>query len=514
MRRDSVMSNPKTRVGSLKGNTAVALHRNQYALLPPSASTEASAQRWKHFDVHLGPSTSAYQADGRISVLAIGTLFEPADPHASPENIAQHLSTLHTVEELVAASDHLTGRYALFAAIGDAVFAIPDACASKRIAYGTVLGTPVVTSSERYALSLLGAEPDIDSRVYALLRDPKFRRRQSPWFGSTSPDSRFRYVLPNHYLALQQLETYRTAFPSIPRLADRDKVAAAAEILTGAIRAADVRHSLVQALTAGLDSRSLFGASLPIRDRIQYYVITDAEEDQSKIPDIVISSRIARDYGARFSVGYRPSIPNEFRNLLAQQTLIERDVPKLADIYHHYLQSPPNALVINGNGAEIFRSVYGMQARATPLSSRSLAILAAVDGFPLLVERIEEWRTSAEVFARANGVSITDLLYWEQRMGLWGSQYPLEQDLAVDQISPFNNRFLIALMLSLPRGYRVVHGYSVGRRLISHFDPALLKYPLNRLSPWDSRGSLRDMARAVTEVRLLRHALLMRHRRR
>lgn len=486
------------------------LHRNQYALVEAPSSLDQDATCWNGFELHVGRATQVSMADEHLSILLIGAVFNPRAGDETPADIARSLSRLDGLGQVISSSDHLTGRYALFVCVNGAVSGIPDACAFKRMAYGVVDGRRVITSSERYALDLLGEEPAIEPEVRALLRDPDHLRRQSPWFGSTSADSRFRFVLPNHHLDVRSFQARRTPLPRLPELPSGEKVALAAELLRGTIEAASSRHPLMMALTAGRDSRCLFAASLSVKDHIDYYVFSDAEGDSCAVPDVMVPSRIARDYGVKFSVVPRPPVPREFREVIARQTLIERDVPQLSNVYHHYLHAKPLALNVNGNAAEIFRCTYGVALRQSSLTTEAFAQLGNVRRHPLLVERIDEWRSSAEPFGRANDISTADLFYWEQRMAMWGSQFPLEQDLAVEQLAPFNNRFLITLMLSLPTAWRMAPRYVVARHLISHFDDRLLAYPVNTVSPWDPRQVLRNSGRVITETRLLRFAVARR----
>lgn len=81
--------------------------------------------------------------------------------------------------------------------------------------------------------------------------------------------------------------------------------------------------------------------------------------------------------------------------------------------------------------------------------------------------------------AGANGYSVLDMLYREQRLGNWGAQFPAEQDIAVEEFSPFNCRLLITTMLSAPRSRRAAPDYPVYRRIIEEAWPELLTVPFN-----------------------------------
>ena len=55
-------------------------------------------------------------------------------------------------------------------------------------------------------------------------------------------------------------------------------------------------------------------------------------------------------------------------------------------------------------------------------------------------------------FAKANNISILGLFCWEQRMGQWHALYQYEQDVAIEEFCPFNNKgLLLSISLFLRR---------------------------------------------------------------
>jgi hypothetical protein len=98
---------------------------------------------------------------------------------------------------------------------------------------------------------------------------------------------------------------------------------------------------------------------------------------------------------------------------------------------------------------------------------------------PYAREAIDLWFVGAESFCRDYNIPILDLFYWEQRMGHWGSQYPQEQDIAIEELSPFNNRNLLLSLLRVPSSERASPDYSFFRKLIGELWPEALAEPIN-----------------------------------
>lgn len=154
---------------------------------------------------------------------------------------------------------------------------------------------------------------------------------------------------------------------------------------------------------------------------------------------------------------------------------------------------------INGNGAEIFRSYYGTSIFG--FSAKSLSILSGTKKWPILERKINDWLTltGAKRYSQDNNISITDLFYWEQRMAIWGSMFPLEQDIAMDEVSPFSNRKLIFTMLSEPSIKRRSPDFKSATLLIEYLDSRLNKVPVNP----KSSSTILDLVKAHTITQLI-----------
>jgi hypothetical protein len=216
------------------------------------------------------------------------------------------------------------------------------------------------------------------------------------------------------------------------------------------------RYDLSFALTAGWDSRVLLAASKPVSKHIAYFVYMPGIAGENH-PDVWVPKAMAKKLGIQFDVK-RPGneLPGWFISILGQSVTCARVLPKTHHIYHK-LVSGENRVNVNGNGSEICRNSFDKYCDYD-VGESSTGLLASLMFAqkilpPFVIQEINAWKKSFDLKA-IDSINLIDLLHWEQRMGNWGGQFPAEQDIAVDEISPFNCRLLIENLLSSSRHLR------------------------------------------------------------
>src|SRR5207237_1204273 len=116
--------------------------------------------------------------------------------------------------------------------------------------------------------------------------------------------------------------------------------------------------------------------------------------------------------------------------------------------YRYYLDFK-DKLSINGNVNEIARTAI-RPVMPVKLCGDEFAKLGLMNysNLPYVSNQLDFWIKNVRDLFTDYGLNIFDMLYWEQRMSNWGALFPAEQDIALDQFSPYNNRLLITSMLS------------------------------------------------------------------
>jgi hypothetical protein len=495
---------------AVPGDVSPPMFDGQFLVGPRDFTAHGTFRQYDLWDcyrlaVHPSLEVSIENFDGARVVL-IGLAFDASDASALHGAIARKLgqSASVSLEALLHATDTLAGRWVVLARTktGTAVFS--DPCGFRRIFYTPTDQGLWIGSSPTIIRSQIDLELDMADDVRQFLADSRLAKREYAWVGERTIYARCKALLPNHYVDFRSGRSVRF-FPRDPIAPQLDTQVAprAAFLLKGAIEAASRHSKVVLPVTAGLDSRLLLAASRSIKDsgRITYYI------DRMGIigprhPDIRVPQALAARLGINFEVRNSATVPPDwFMQLLKTNVGNARDLPKTRMIYSKYL-SGDRRLNINGNGSEICRGRSSEACRSSfhafGRSSRNSvtgAELAASLGYraaPYVVAELEKWLVDAQEACSTSGMEILDLFYWEQRMGLWGAQFPAEQDLACDEISPFNCRAWLVEMLSVDIRRRMRPDYSLYRDMMNLLWPEVLAEPINPLE-----FSVRGVKRAI-----------------
>lgn len=434
------------------------------------------------FDVNVFPPLEVTVSNHKnSSVLLIGIALDPYNPHNSNAEIAERLA--QNSPDLSAFFKQLmtlSGRFVILYKNKKDFIAVGDACHFRQIYYGFVDDNIVLTSSPKLFLEWFDLELKSNPLKTNFVNSAEFARSENSWFGDASPDDRLKKLLPNYYLNIHTGEALRIKYDSIGYSNENEIVEHSSRLLRGTYQAVLHRDfKLVQPLTAGWDSRVLLAASKEIKKSINYYVFTNRKRSQKKDQDVRISSNLAKKLDINFRVVHPDELEEDFINSYKKNHIYPRILSKTKNIqFHFYNQKEQDYTVnINGNGAEILRCFYGNNSKEA-----SFKMLTYFSGFPnnkFVVKELYSWYSSARRYAKEIGFNILDLFYWEQRMGNWGALFPYEQDMAIEEISPFNNRSLLLMMYSAGYKNRRKPDHKIFNALITHLWSETLSEKIN-----------------------------------
>jgi hypothetical protein len=240
-----------------------------------------------------------------------------------------------------------------------------------------------------------------------------------------------------------------------------------------------------------LESRFLLACSHPIRDEIRYFVFQQGIP--SSHPDVVVPKAIARKTGIDFDVFVPDELRPEFRDRHCQDHLYPRILPKTCNIQYHYdHHRESNVMNINGNGGGIIKCSYGHQVDVSLSSIRSLTNIPrnrTIEG------ELAKWYDEVAFLKSSETVTILDAFYWEQRMGQWGGHFPAEQDIAIEEFSPLNNRRMLLAILEVDSAKRRATKNTFFREVVRLAWPQLLTEPIN--PHWGIKDAVGKTARQV-----------------
>jgi hypothetical protein len=460
------------------------MYRNQYILLHKSKTIQVAGLIPVIFDnlvIYANPSLNVTLAgEGPVKIALIGFIIDPGDPAATNSQIVSSLvRKCRKYEDLFEATEGFTGRYVLIYKNELSFIVTGDACHLRQIYYGKINGSLICTSSPRLFLDAFKIEPSISAEKMEIINNSSFIKNESIWYGDESIDTRLKKLLPNHYLDLSGLQNRRIPVFSLNNFKCEEQIFNyVAVVLRNTFMSLADKYKLLQPLTAGWDSRVLLAASRYQIDRIRYYVF---DESSGTSPDAWIPARLGKKLDLDFKILQPGVLRDDFIYKYKKEHIYPRILAKTNHIQHHYDSNHMhNVLNVNGNCAEIARCYYGYTSgKITPGVLFTFAESAIKAKFPYFRTKLQEWYDQALQYSADSGIPMMDLFYWEQRIGNWHALWPFEQDFALEEISPFNNRALLKALLMIKPQQRTTPRYHFIKRLIEYLWKDVLSEPIN-----------------------------------
>ena len=435
------------------------------------------------------PVTQVAHNNALLTVL--GFVFDPYHPEADNATIAQQLiQHAGDFSSVIRNTESLSGRWIIFYSNGNELNCFHDPCGLRQVYYIRKDKECWAGSQPSIIFDSTGMDPEKDPVAVTFMQSPQYEKLERFWPGDGTMYTNMKHLLPNHSLNAST-GTITRFFPisPIPALTLEDAVLLAATLLKGSFAAASKRYDLLLPVTAGWDSRVLYAASKDVKDKTFYYIhqLGHLADDNR---DIVIPGKLLNRAGLQFNVvNAREQMDDDFRKIFVRNVTHARPhLAKALGIYQNYKRFD-GKLNITGNGGEIARSYYYYFHHHHKLDGRALARISKYNDIPYVIDAFAKTLADTAPAAGSSNISLFDLLYWEQRMGNWGAMYPAEQDIAIEEFSPFNNRKLLITLLSVDRKYRMPPSYTLFRKLTDALWPEALNEPVN---PQNTKAWLRE----------------------
>ena len=285
------------------------MYRNQYLVTrrPIQFHDYLEQFTFGEFSVLVHPELERHCARSPTSeILLLGFAFSPNEPEKSADAIVAEIASQEHLEGVFHTLQPLSGRYVVLVSIAGNYFAIPDACASKRLYYSFRDDKIALTSSPKLFLDAFGLDADISPEKQQLITDKTFLLHESAWVGDDDVDSRLKKILPNHFLDIEKQRVFRRPL-FLPEHKDYNSVLRhTAATLQGTFSALSRHRQIIQPITSGLDSRILLAASRQFRENINYYIFK-LHDSRIKVArahndDIEIATNLADRLDLNFEV--------------------------------------------------------------------------------------------------------------------------------------------------------------------------------------------------------------------
>jgi len=457
-------------------------HRSQYICSSEDLDVFDNWNKLIFFDdffiySHKSLSVTSHQNSNGNKAVIIGYLIDPFQPGRKEIDLVKDITSCNNQSSLTKQLQQYTGRYVVIFQNNSTYTVNTDACAFRQVFYGKFNKKTIITSNPKLFLDAFNQSLIINDDKKELLLNEKFIKWESPWFGETSYDDRFTHLLPNKYLDLnlfssKRVEVFHPSFTNRQELLEYS-----AEVVRGGIKGFLERNkNVIQAITAGWDSRIALASVKDFREEIKFFILDLQDKPIHKKADQYIPRSLTKKLNIPLWTDVTPQFTQKFKEMFKKNHIFPRWDTKIRNIQWHY-QHTKGWINVNTNGLEVARVVYNKKPdEANPFFYADSFHLPHT---PFVLDEMEKWHVDALEYSKEIGVSIFDLFFWEQRQGNWGALNANEKDVAVEDLTPFNNKNLLLAWLQVPIKERQYMHYAFFKKLIKHVWAEVLCEPIN-----------------------------------
>lgn len=409
----------------------------------------------------------------------IGFAINPHFPDKTSQQILQDISAFGSVEDIFSLLYPLTGRFVLIIDLGGKILIFNDACGLRQVHYTKYENKLFAASQPLLLQTVIPLTKSSDADDYFRSKYVKYDKEHFLPSGITLYENVY-HLVPNHYIDSEQFKQKRF-WPSadLKPSSLEESAQKAAGLLKNSIYAANKRYKLALTLTSGRDSRIMLAASKDFIDEVFIYTL-QYRNLRERSGDIRIPVNLSSRLGFQHNlINCNGKESEEFRDIyMANSDMAHWDDWGLI-ANGMYLNYPEGRMAVRGNCAEVGRCVYFKLGRHTKIKSHKV-FRRHYFGYELefIRKRIYEWYENTS-YVNELGYDIYDLFYWEHRMGGWQAQSLLEWNIIHETFTPYNNRELLDITLSVPSKLRCKPKFVFYNRLMEILWNDALAEPIN-----------------------------------
>ena len=418
-----------------------------------------------------------YIKSGEKEITVLGYILDPFNPQYTNDVILEQImQNSNSFNDVLACTEKYSGRWVLIWRDKSGVKIFNDACGTRQIYYYIDKNEVWCGSQPSIIAHELGLEPSLTPEIEEYIHSSEYRF-ECAWIGDGTIYDNLWHMLPNHFLDMELLEVKRF-WPDMQELPELDMdtaVIETANIIRGTILSTWYRFKKIMlSVTAGLDSRMNLAASKPIKDEIKYFFCIETPDKQNT--DFRISSQLLGKLHLEQDVIGLYEDNDKFTDIYNKNVTMASDLPSKRFIYSFHNELP-DYIHVSGVGAGVARGFYNCDN--TRVSSEKISKAAGYKNSRYVRGFIEKWLSDAEGIKKLKTINIYDIFYWEHRMGNWGAKSCAEQDIAIEETWPYNNRKLLITMLSVNAKYRKDPFCKFHRKVIKYLWEETLCMPVN-----------------------------------
>ena len=409
------------------------------------------------------------------AIIILGTFFDPINCVYNDKKIVQRLyENTETITDFINQLSYISGRYIAILKKFDEIFVISDPLGLKNIFYYYdeednfyITYNPKIF--EEYGILQINVKDDIKK----IISNWKFQRKEMDWKSNKWYDTRIRQLIANHFLEIKKKREQHIQYyllKEYQQLNKEELIKKIVEILENSIDYLTTKYKCRMGITGGYDSRVLLACSKKYKSRIEFYTYRFKNVNAA---DYKIAHKLCKKIGTKYTINKTKRLSKVFMEKYKSINKFPRILPKTENIQWAYYNLKSNKYInINGNAFNVSYSQPSWN----------------IDFVDKIMEENKYYKQTYKTlkpeiieFEKESKIPFGSISIWEIR-GLWVSQYPLEQDIAVEEITPFDNRVFIYLCNLLDQKIPGNDYKKLNVELIKYMAPELLEIEFNRNS--------------------------------
>lgn len=285
-----------------------------------------------------------------------------------------------------------------------------------------------------------------------------------------------KMVIPNHYLDVVNRKAVRYYPLTKSKDLSTNQVAEfTSKVLKNIIKGYIFKHKLSLPLTAGIDSRTILSVCREFISEIPTYTFLH-KGFKDNTADISIPKGIATMNGFNHFIIKDLDLTDDVVRLYEQELGGDMDRNEALNSWTYFNSEFRERYRLDGNISPLAKSNFGRNLHEI-LATPSYLVTKTHNYSRKNYEKTKEWLVDINEFTKLSSISKYDLFFWEHRVGRWTANSFLNADLLVNQLNPFNCRWLIEAWLRVPRKNRM-RG-EIHKSVIRINWPELLEFPFN-----------------------------------
>ena len=450
------------------------MFKNQYLISNKRIECNLCEIKWNNMHIYINDiyQVAKEEYDNK-AIMILGVFFNPIDKIYKTDEIAKKiLKKSESIDEVINELAYISGRYIVLFYDNCKNYIISDALGMKNVFYYYDDDNNFyITSNPKMFEDYNILNIEVPDKIKEIMQDWKFKRREMDWKSDFWYDTRIKQLIANHYLDIQNKKAIHVKYflkDTYKKMKKEEITKKVIEILKNSIEILTKEYKCRLGITGGYDSRVLLAASEEYKEKIEFYTYKFKRMNPL---DYKIARKLCNKIGVKHNLNYAKKLSKEFLNNYKQENKFPRILNKTRNIQWAYDNlKNDNYININGNA---FNVVY------SEASWKEEYVDKIMQDNEYYEKTYKKLKNEIKKFSKESNIPFGSISIWEIR-GLWVNQFPREQDIAIEEITPFDNRIFIYLCNLIDQEIKTEEYKKLNVELIRKMNPNLLEVEFSR----------------------------------